>query len=154
MKKVIKIFYSNQINSSIYEEAESLAKSWGDMFINFEVLQGDRNIVFKSDYTAVSKFANSELIKLLDSVDSVDELLILPLCLKDEVAEYVNNREKINLEVDKWHIVYNNFKRYAFLESNRDLSSNIPKDTVAWIKQLINKYSKREVINSLNFSSS
>ena len=150
MRKVIKIYNENQKQSSNYQDAESLAKSWGDSFINFEISSGANNRISGSNYLVSSQNANLELAKLLDSFEGYEELLILPLFLKDDVAEYITAREKQDLRPLTWHVVYSNFTRYSFLESTRDLSTNIPHDTRTWIKQLIKKYSKKEILDSLN----
>lgn len=150
MRKVIKIFNENQKNTANYLDAESLAKSWGDIFINFEVSQDINDQFSEFTYRTSPQNASSELIKLLDSVKNSEELLILPLCMKDEVAGYIASKEKKDTRILNWHIVYNNFVRYSFLESNRNLATNIPQDTNLWIQQLIKKYSKKIILESLN----
>lgn len=150
MRKVITIFRDFQKKSENYNNAESLAKSWGDIFVDFEISTGISKSTHLQNNQITIENCRSELIATLDSIKLGEELLILPLFLKDEVANYIAENENKDSRLFDWHVVYNNFTRHTFLTSSSDLSNNIPRDTLSWINQLIAKYSKNTILNSLN----
>lgn len=146
VKATIRLYRPGQEKTLEFSESTFLALSWGSVCQDFQLDQ-EISKDLHSGSMFLDEFGNStQLQDLLSDLDVQDEILILPLCCKDEVAEYVLENEKIDSRISSWHIVYNNFARHTFLGSNRSLSLDIPNDTKLWLKDLIEKYSVEKLL--------
>ena len=147
MKATIRLYRPGQEKTLEFGESTSLALSWGSVCQDFQLDQ-ESSVDLLSGSTFFDELGNkTRLQELLSNLDFQDEILILPLCCKDEVAEYVLDNEKIDSRISSWHIVYNNFARHTFLGSNRSLSLEIPNDTKLWLEELIQKHSVEIILS-------
>ena len=149
MKKVVLIFREDQKDSVNYRNAESLGKSWGEIFFYFEVNESKSEIVSEHYHRVIQNESEEKLISYLDAIHD-NNVLLLPLIFKDKIEEYIALNQYSNSQGNKWEVVYNNFTRYLFLDAHRDLSLNLPQDTRIWVKDLIDKYGKNIILDYLN----
>jgi rfaE bifunctional protein kinase chain/domain len=95
---------------------------------------------------------NSEnSIKIFDELNASDDVQIIILGDPDDFNRLLNSKIKQSNEKSfNWSIVNATRMKFDFLESNNDFTNNIPLDTLIWIQNLLEKFSREEILNSLN----
>jgi sugar/nucleoside kinase (ribokinase family) len=150
LRKVLRFYKEEQESTSTFEDSYYLAASWGNLILDY--IELPRNLELPFQPTKFRDSAGSEFTieEILFSLNENDEILVLPLSSKDLISDFLYKHERENPFKSKCHVVYNNFARYSFLEASRSLSLDIPNDTLMWLKNLISKYGKKEILSSFD----
>jgi hypothetical protein len=148
MKSVLRIYRNSQINTKAFYESETLANSWSANIHDFEI--EDENLNLHGVETLLPNKLKKNIYEFLTQFSETEELLILPLTGKDAVSQFLHDLPEEDMRHENWQVVYNNYARFAFLESSKDFSIDIPYDTKLWVKNLVEKYGVDQILGALD----
>ncbi len=147
-RSAIRILSPNQKGSQDYRDSTFLASAWCELVQDFVLEEGD-SLGLQSKLFSMTGALLGRLSIILDAISLGAELLIINLCELDVIEAYIIDRERLENRKSNWNLIQSNFNRFSFLESNRQLSSQIPADTTKWLLKLLNSYSEGEILQYL-----
>ena len=162
-RAVIVVCDENQVNSNSFFDACTLALAASEFVVviglvpeNVRQKVKTRGLLDESNFEFLSPNAKGgsknsvTLFSQLDQFSLEANLLIVSIGNSAELNLYISSRLKSEIKrILQWHVVSSNYARYALLDQQRSLSAYIPKDTGVWVRDLIKKYGRREILSSL-----
>lgn len=162
-RAVIVVCDENQVNANTFFDACTLALAASEFVVvvglvpmNVRQKVKTRGLLDESQFEFLAPNAEEgsknsiTLFSQLDQFSLEANLLVVSIGNSAELNLYISSRLKSEIKrILQWHVVSSNYARYALLDQQRSLSAYIPKDTGAWVRDLIKKYGRREILSSL-----
>ena len=94
---------------------------------------------------------NPSVLNALDTTPLDEEVLLVSTGSTELINHYCQERlRRENRSNLRWNILSSDYARYAFLDKQKSLSEFIPADTERWLKSLLARYGKNEIVSCIS----